>query len=114
MGRIKTTALIALGALLLPASGRAQGCVLCYTSLANGGPGALRAFQMGMLALLGPALLLCITVAALIYHRAQVASGGSLPSFTSLVLNVAGSLFRMRKSSASTPKRIRHGVPDAV
>jgi hypothetical protein len=114
MGRIKLSALIALGALLLPASGRAQGCILCYTSLANGGPGALRAFQLGMLALLAPALLLCITFAALIYHRARVASGGTLPSFTSLFCNGAGYVFRFGKASSSSPDRIRHSVPDAV
>src|ERR1700719_2625925 len=114
MSRIRSIALIALGALLLPASGRAQGCVLCYTSLANGGPGALRAFQLGMLALLAPALLLCITVASLIYRRARIASGGALPSLPSLILNAIGNLTRLGKGSSSAPNRIRHGVPDAV
>jgi hypothetical protein len=114
MRRIKSIALIALGALLLPASGRAQGCILCYTSLANGGPGAMRAFQFGMAALLLPALLLCITFAALIYRRARIASGGTLPSFTSLFLNGAGYVLRFGRVSSSTPNRVRHSVPDAV
>jgi hypothetical protein len=30
----------------------AQGCVLCYTSLASSGPAAMHAFQMAMFALL--------------------------------------------------------------
>jgi hypothetical protein len=114
MRRTTISALIALGALLLPASGRAQGCILCYTSLANGGPGALRAFQLGMLALLAPALLLCITLAALIYRRARIASGYTLPSFTSLFLNGAVYVFRFGRVSSSTPNRVRHSVPDPV
>lgn len=36
----------------------AQGCVLCYTSLAASGPAAMKAFEFAMLALLIPALLL--------------------------------------------------------
>ena len=52
----------------------AQGCVLCYTSLANGGPGAMHAFQMAMFALLFPALLLFLGVVLLIFHRARTAT----------------------------------------
>ena len=52
----------------------AQGCVLCYTSLANGGPGAMRAFQMAMFALLFPALLLFLGVVLLIFQRARTAT----------------------------------------
>jgi hypothetical protein len=52
----------------------AQGCVLCYTSLANGGPGAMHAFQMAMFALLFPALLLFLGVFLLIFQRARTAT----------------------------------------
>ena len=52
----------------------AQGCVLCYTSLANGGPGAMHAFQMAMLTLLCPALLLFLGVVLLIFQRARTAT----------------------------------------
>jgi hypothetical protein len=48
----------------------AQGCVLCYTSLSNGGPGAMHAFQVAMFALLIPALLLFLGVVFLIFRRA--------------------------------------------
>jgi hypothetical protein len=53
----------------------AQGCVLCYTSLASGGPGAMHAFQMAMFALLIPALLLFLGVFLLIFRRAQTKPG---------------------------------------
>src|SRR3954471_6099338 len=108
MGRIKISALIALGALALPASGWAQGCVLCYTSIANGGPGAMHAFQMGILALLAPALLLCIAVALLIYRRARIASGAELPSLTQTALELGRSGYRALRVRVSAPKSIGH------
>lgn len=49
----------------------AQGCVLCYTSLASSGPTAMHAFQMAMFALLIPALMLFLAVFFLIFRRAQ-------------------------------------------
>ncbi len=49
----------------------AQGCVLCYTSLASSGPTAMHAFQMAMLALLIPALLLFLGVFLLIFRRGR-------------------------------------------
>ena len=49
----------------------AQGCVLCYTSLASSGPAAMHAFQMAMFALLIPALLLFIGLFLLIFRRAR-------------------------------------------
>src|SRR5678815_3254525 len=107
-------ATMAICGLILPASGWAQGCVLCYTSVANGGPGAMRAFQMGILALLAPALLLCVGVALLIYRRARIASGAPLPSFTWLVQDAARSLYALRHHGTSASKRIGHGIPDAV
>ena len=52
----------------------AQGCVLCYTSLAGAGPAAMRAFELAMLTLLIPALLLFAGVFLFIYLRAQSAT----------------------------------------
>ena len=49
----------------------AQGCVLCYTSLASSGPAAMHAFQMAMFALLIPALLLFLAVFLLIFRGAR-------------------------------------------
>ena len=49
----------------------AQGCVLCYTSLASSGPTAMHAFQMAMFALLIPALLLFLGVFFLVFRRAR-------------------------------------------
>ena len=114
MGRMRIAALIALATLALPPAGWAQGCVLCYTSAANGGPGAMRAFQMGIIALLAPALLLCVGVALLIYRRARIASGSVPPSFTHLLRDAARRLYRLRPGRSSAPNRIGHGVGDAV
>src|SRR5258705_13307978 len=110
MGRIKVFALFVVGVLVLPSSGWAQGCVLCYTSAANGGPGAMRAFQMGILSLLAPALLLCMGVALLVYRRARIASGAALPSFASLLLDAVHSI----KSRFLPTSRVDHRVRDAV
>ena len=46
----------------------AQGCVLCYTSLASSGPAAMHAFEMAMLTLLVPALFLFLGIFLLIYR----------------------------------------------
>jgi hypothetical protein len=49
----------------------AQGCVLCYTSLASSGPTAMHAFQMAMFALLIPALVLFLAVFLIIFRGAR-------------------------------------------
>jgi hypothetical protein len=49
----------------------AQGCVLCYTSLASSGPAAMHAFQMAMFALLIPALMLFLAVFFIIFRGAR-------------------------------------------
>lgn len=67
----KMAAAFAVAALSFAPGAWAQGCVLCYTSLANSGPGAMHAFQMAMFALLIPALLLFLGVFLLIYQRAR-------------------------------------------
>jgi len=74
MRRITMIALTGVATLGLSASLHAQGCILCYTSAANGGPGAARALDMGVISLLVPVLLLFIGVCLLIVHKARVAS----------------------------------------
>ncbi|SRR5579883_2276262 len=70
-----------LAVLALTTRASAQGCVLCYTSLANSGPKALQAFEIAMFVLLIPALLLFLSVFFFILRRARVAdSAGLLPS----------------------------------
>jgi hypothetical protein len=55
----------------------AQGCVLCYTSLASSGPAAMHAFQMAMFALLIPALLLFLAVFFLIFRGTRTKTPAS-------------------------------------
>jgi hypothetical protein len=62
---------IAIAALAFAPGAWAQGCVLCYTSLAASGPGAMHAFQVAMFALLIPALALFLGVFFLIFRRAR-------------------------------------------
>jgi hypothetical protein len=65
-------ALTVLG--LLPASAaHAQGCILCYTSLAAAGSRAMHAFQMAMFVLLFPALFLFIGIFVFILRRGVAA-----------------------------------------
>lgn len=77
---VRSAVIISIAALGLAPGAWAQGCVLCYTSLAAGGPGAMHAFEMAMLALLIPALLLFGGVFLLILRRAQTKD--SVPSFS--------------------------------
>jgi hypothetical protein len=65
---------IAIAALGVAPGAWAQGCVLCYTSLASSGPTAMHAFQIAMFALLIPALLLFLSVFLLIFRRARTKS----------------------------------------
>jgi hypothetical protein len=69
--RLRTTILAVLAVFsLMPALGaHAQGCVLCYTSLAGASPNGLHAFQLAMLVLLVPALLLFLGLFLLIFRR---------------------------------------------
>jgi len=77
-GFIRFAGLMAAG-LLSWTPAHAQGCVLCYTSLASAGPGAMRAFQLAMLVLLIPALTLFAGVFLFIFLRARAASTSSTP-----------------------------------
>jgi len=73
--RFRTVALTALALLgFTPApAARAQGCILCYTSLAAAGSSALHAFQMAMLVLLIPALFLFAGIFVFILRRGAAA-----------------------------------------
>jgi hypothetical protein len=73
--RFRTVALAALALLgFAPApAAHAQGCILCYTSLAAAGSSALRAFQMAMLVLLIPALFLFVGIFVFILRRGAAA-----------------------------------------
>ena len=73
----------------------AQGCVLCYTSLASSGPGAMHAFQMAMFALLIPALLLFLAVFFLVFRRARTTPAADAVS--------SGRAYRVRVSSSAKP-----------
>lgn len=68
-------ALVALLALLASARGAyAQNCALCYTSASALGSGAQRSLDVGILALLVPALILFLAVIFLLYRRAVSAT----------------------------------------
>jgi|SRR5690242_17240842 hypothetical protein len=83
---------MAIAALSFAPRAGAQGCVLCYTSLASGGPAAMHAFQMAMFALLIPALLLFLGVFLLIFRGARTKAPAPA---------VSGNLRRWRLSTSS-------------
>jgi hypothetical protein len=64
----KSAASMAIAVFGLARGAWAQGCVLCYTSLASSGPKAMHAFEMAMLTLLIPALLLFVGLFLLIFR----------------------------------------------
>ena len=67
-------ALSLLGVLFVSApAAHAQGCILCYTSLAAAGSAAMHAFQMAMLVLLIPALFLFVGIFVFILRRGAAA-----------------------------------------
>jgi hypothetical protein len=82
LNRFRMGALVALAVLgLMPApAARAQGCVLCYTSLSAASPGALHAFQLAMLVLLIPALLLFAGLFLLIFRHRETADAEAWPA----------------------------------
>jgi hypothetical protein len=67
----KSAAGMAIAAFGFAPGAWAQGCVLCYTSLASSGPTAMRAFLVAMIALLIPALLLFLGVFFLVFRHAR-------------------------------------------
>jgi hypothetical protein len=52
----------------------AQGCALCYTTASAAGASAQRSLDVGILALLTPALVLFLCVMFLLYRRAVSAT----------------------------------------
>ena len=68
--RLKSAWPLAMVVLGFTQRASAQGCVLCYTSLSNAGPGAMHAFEMAMFALLVPALMLFAAVFFVVFRGA--------------------------------------------
>jgi hypothetical protein len=83
-GFIRFAGLVVAGLLSWTPAAHAQGCVLCYTSLAGAGPGAMHAFEMAMLVLLIPALSLFAGVFLFIFLRARAATLSSAPALPSV------------------------------
>ncbi|HET6145280.1 MAG TPA: hypothetical protein VFE02_17355 [Candidatus Acidoferrales bacterium] len=52
----------------------AQGCALCYTTASAIGASAQRSLDIGILALVSPALILFLTVIFMLYRRAVSAT----------------------------------------
>ena len=90
--RLRMSAVVALALLgMMPTpTARAQGCVLCYTSLSAASPGALHAFQVAMLVLLIPALLLFAGLFLLIYRRRATSDADVWPAPAVPVLDDPG------------------------
>ena len=81
-GFVRIVGLIVAAVLSLAPAAHAQGCVLCYTSLAGAGPGAMKAFELAMFALLIPALTLFAGVFLFIYFRTRTAPSAPAESRT--------------------------------
>jgi len=77
--RMVAVAVLALAGLMPIPAARAQGCVLCYTSLSAASPGAMHAFQLAMLALLIPALLLFAGLFLMIFRHRETADADAWP-----------------------------------
>jgi|SRR5580704_3063566 hypothetical protein len=106
MRHMAKMSLAGLGMLGLSTAAHAQGCVLCYTSAAAAGPGAMHALDMGVLALLIPALVLFIAIFSLIAYRVRVASRPVHAVAVAPRLNLSTSflrrVFRQRRSVSAT------------
>jgi hypothetical protein len=72
--RLKFTLAILLALLASARGALAQNCALCYTSASALGSGAQRSLDVGILALLAPALILFLAVMFLLYRRAVSAT----------------------------------------
>ena len=89
----KSAAGMAIAALGFAPGAWAQGCVLCYTSLASSGPTAMHAFQVAMITLLIPALLLFAGVFFLVFRRARTKTSAPV---------IQNRTYRPQLSSATT------------
>jgi len=68
--RVFSVACLVAGLLGFALPARAQGCVLCYTSVAAAGTSVQEALRWGVLVLLIPVLLLLIGMVALVWRSA--------------------------------------------
>jgi hypothetical protein len=103
---------LGLFAVLAAPSAWAQSCVLCYTSVAGGGPVVIRAFEWGVLSLLTPALLLFGGVFFLIYRRARAADEQSAqPAARPVVRPTLRPVVRPIVAKAASRLPIRGSLP---
>jgi hypothetical protein len=72
--RLRFAVLTMIGMLGMARGAFAQGCALCYTTAAAAGPAAARSIDLGILALVTPALVLFLAVMFLLYRRAASAT----------------------------------------
>ena len=72
--RLRFAALAVLGILSCAQGALAQGCALCYTTASAVGSAGARSLDLGILALLTPALVLFLGVMFLLYRRAVAAT----------------------------------------
>ena len=72
--RLKFALIALVGILAWAREAAAQGCALCYPSATAAGAAAERSLDIGILALLAPALVLFLGVIFLLYRRAVSAS----------------------------------------
>ena len=70
---LKLAAVLGIAVLACAPGAWAQGCVLCYTSIAAAGSAAMHNFEIAMLVLLVPALLLFAGLFLMIFLRARAA-----------------------------------------
>ena len=68
--RLRFAILAGIAVLGMTREAHAQGCALCYTTAAAAGPAAARSLDLGILALVTPALVLFLSVLFLLYRRA--------------------------------------------
>jgi heme/copper-type cytochrome/quinol oxidase subunit 2 len=72
--RFAILAVALIGFLSMARGTYAQGCALCYTTAAAAGPAAARSLDLGILALVTPALVLFLAVIFLLFRRAATAT----------------------------------------
>jgi hypothetical protein len=108
IARVATTGLAGFGMLAMSSAAHAQSCILCYTSAAAAGPGAIHALDMGILTLLIPALVLFIAICGLIAYRIRVASTPESSRSTAPVgrphfgISFLRRVLRQRRSASAT------------
>lgn len=69
--RLGRLAMVAAAALAFAPAARGQGCILCYTSTAAGGPTVIHALHVGILSLLIPVVVLFLGIVLLVLRRAR-------------------------------------------